>query len=332
MATNLVRQRLFEECETSTAQYPMSSDTENEDAPPISVNVGATAKFEVKKNVTQNVPEDVTRATSGAWLDLISPLTHWAGLRGDQLEHKRQLLRIQQGETLVRVGQSAHRRLKELGVDPKPIPTKALIPILEKASLEDADSMLIQTWGNLLASASVHYDVEVITFASILSEIGPRERMIIEKMLGPSGPGRWKDRTMRLTQNIEKTLNKQGEQLHRLLDEAIDTNDHAVFEHLKAFMPDGYPVLVTDIERHLSPMGKDAEPKGDIENPFYAENIMGFTILERQRLIDRGHYVGMFSYSETNPLVISISWSRFTTLGYAFVARVAARDGENAVI
>ncbi len=308
----------------------MSSDTENENTPPVSINIGATAKFEVKKNVTQNVPEDVTRATSGAWLDLISPLTHWAGLKGDQLQHKRQLLRIEQEETLVRVGQKARGRLKELGVDPKPIPTKALFPILEKASLEDADSTLIEAWGNLLASASAQYDVEVITFASILSEIGPRERMIIETMLGPSGPGRRKDREVPMARNVGESLGKQEEEIQRLLNEAIDTNDHTIFERLMAFLPNGYPALINYVDRSLSSKtpGFHIEPKGKVDNPFYVENRMGFRILERQGLIT-GDFFHTFIYEQS--LNFRIAWSIFTELGYAFVARIAARDRDNAV-
>jgi hypothetical protein len=60
-------------------------------------NVSATAKVEAtarasyqhKKTVTEIIPPDVTRAKADAWLTLILPITEWAGLRGDQLRHKR---------------------------------------------------------------------------------------------------------------------------------------------------------------------------------------------------------------------------------------------------
>jgi hypothetical protein len=44
--------------------------------------VEAVASFQRKKHVTEVIPPDVTRAKAGAWLDLISPVTEWAGLKG----------------------------------------------------------------------------------------------------------------------------------------------------------------------------------------------------------------------------------------------------------
>jgi hypothetical protein len=56
-----------------------------------SVKLEATAKasYVRKKKIMEVVPPDVTRAKTGAWLDLISPLTEWAGLKGDELRFKR---------------------------------------------------------------------------------------------------------------------------------------------------------------------------------------------------------------------------------------------------
>ena len=41
----------------------------------------AKVEYSRKTNITAVVPEDVTLANAGAWLDLISPITQWAGLR-----------------------------------------------------------------------------------------------------------------------------------------------------------------------------------------------------------------------------------------------------------
>ena len=112
--------------------------------------VGASAKYEVKKNVTEHVPEDVTRARNTAWLTLLSPFTQWAGLIGDRLAHKRQLLRIQQEEALEAVFAQAAPRLALLKRPVEPIPVKFLVPFLENASLEEPDSELIRLWANLL--------------------------------------------------------------------------------------------------------------------------------------------------------------------------------------
>ncbi|HWA48884.1 MAG TPA: hypothetical protein VG742_11450, partial [Dongiaceae bacterium] len=55
--------------------------------------LGATAKLEGvvsarysrNHSIKETIPADVTRAKTGAWLDLISPFTEWAGLKGDEL-------------------------------------------------------------------------------------------------------------------------------------------------------------------------------------------------------------------------------------------------------
>ncbi|MGY3588694.1 hypothetical protein ACVIGB_002348 [Bradyrhizobium sp. USDA 4341] len=74
------------------------------------------ATYQRKHTTTAIVPADVTRAKAGAWIDLISPITEWAALRGDALRHKRELLRIQQEETLLNLAQKIQnwRRLQLL--------------------------------------------------------------------------------------------------------------------------------------------------------------------------------------------------------------------------
>lgn len=76
---------------------------------PVKIEASAIAKvgatYSVVKKVTEVVPEDITRAKAASWLDLISPLTEWAGLKGDQLRSKRDILRLQQEETLARIAE-----------------------------------------------------------------------------------------------------------------------------------------------------------------------------------------------------------------------------------
>lgn len=115
----------------------------------------AVAKFSREKKITERVPEDVTRAKAGAWLDLISPITEWAGLKGDQLRHKRELLRLQREETLNCIGERVQKALRGRSSTVNPVPMKILVPYLEKASLEDpADTTMVDMWANLLLSAS----------------------------------------------------------------------------------------------------------------------------------------------------------------------------------
>jgi hypothetical protein len=143
----------------------------------------AKATYQRKHSTTEVIPADVTRARAGAWLDLISPITAWAGLKGDQLQHKRELLRIQQEAVLYKIARSAKRKLVEQNIDVVPIPTKFLVPFLERASLEDESSDLCDRWSDLLVSAATEYDPSMIRFSAILGEIGAGEVNLLNRMV-----------------------------------------------------------------------------------------------------------------------------------------------------
>jgi hypothetical protein len=293
-----------------------------------SAKLEAVAKiaYERKRVIKEDVPADVIRAKAGKWLDLISPITEWAGLKGDALRHKRALLRIEQEETLYKVGLQARARLEELGESPKPIPTKAVIPILEKASLEDPDSELIEGWGNLLASSSVHYDVEVITFAEILSKIGSRERQIIERILGRKELGPWRDRSARATHGAGARLIDEQEAIKPLLLKAIEAQDQGIFEELRRFMPEGYPLLVSKIVKSKA-SARSVRPVSVFEEEFYSKNFAGFEILKKQDLIEENG-TGFSWRTDTGEAPLGISWFVLTELGYAFVKRIVTAAAE----
>jgi hypothetical protein len=150
----------------------------------------ATAKFEAvakatysrKRTTTEVIPPDVTRAKAGAWLDLISPITEWAGLRGDALKYHRQQLRIQQEDSLWRLGEELRKKMAGLEVL-APIAPKILVPALEKASLEDpCDETMIERWANLLASATQKLPVQP-RFVGILGELAGSQAECLEELI-----------------------------------------------------------------------------------------------------------------------------------------------------
>jgi hypothetical protein len=151
--------------------------------------IGASAKYEVQKTITEQVPEDVTRAKSAAWLTMLSPFTQWAGLIGDKLAHKRALLRIQQEETLLKIMQEAAPKLANIKSPIEPIPAKFLIPFLECASLEDPDSGLIRMWANLLVSSAKNYHGDNVYYVHLISQMSSLQARLFESIIGPRGPG-----------------------------------------------------------------------------------------------------------------------------------------------
>jgi hypothetical protein len=148
-----------------------------------SARIAAIAKYEVRKSIKEVVPEDVTHAKAGAWLTLISPITQWAGLKGDELAYKRTLLRLQQEETLLEIAKRAKSRISALE-SPGPIPNKFMVPFLEKASLEEEDSTLVDLWAGLLVSAAEDYKPHYIHFSNIISQISARQAGVFSDLIG----------------------------------------------------------------------------------------------------------------------------------------------------
>src|SRR5580704_6544999 len=150
------------------------------------VEAVAKATYQRKKTTTEVVPPDVTRAKAGAWLTLLSPITEWAGLKGDALNFKRRLLRVQQEETLLSVAQSVRAKLAGEEVV-RPVPRKILIPALEKASLEEAtDQIMIDRWSNLLASAALSPSVQP-RYVGILEELAGVQAECLERIAFNNG-------------------------------------------------------------------------------------------------------------------------------------------------
>lgn len=99
-------------------------------------------------------------------------------MKGDQLRAKRALFRIQQEETLLRVGEAVRRKVENKPIEP--VPPKILVPALEKASLESPlDEVMIEKWANLLASASQKMVVQP-RFVSILGELAGSQAECLE--------------------------------------------------------------------------------------------------------------------------------------------------------
>jgi hypothetical protein len=144
----------------------------------LSAKAVASAKFSRKRIIQESVPADVTRAKATAWLDLISPLTEWAGLKGDELRQKRVQLRLQREDVLTRIAEKCTKRLGLRPPNSVPVPNKFFVPFLEQASLEDPDSSLVDMWANLFVSASENFESYHTHFVSIISRLSHKQAEI----------------------------------------------------------------------------------------------------------------------------------------------------------
>jgi Abortive infection alpha len=144
------------------------------------VEVVAKAVYQRKKIIKEITPPDVIRAKAGAWLDLISPITMWAGLKGDALRYKREELRIHQEAALEALARTIHLKMKGKKVA-QPLPPKIMVPALEGASLEDSESPLIEWWANLLVSGATGEPLRPF-LVDLMKRIGIEEASLLDKL------------------------------------------------------------------------------------------------------------------------------------------------------
>ncbi|MGT2501008.1 Abi-alpha family protein [Bradyrhizobium guangxiense] len=78
----------------------------------------------------------------------------------------------------------ARARLSKSPEGLKPIGTKFLVPFLEKASLEDKDSPLINMWAGLLASAATGGSSYHVHFVSVISQLSQKQGELLEELIG----------------------------------------------------------------------------------------------------------------------------------------------------
>jgi len=295
----------------------------------VKFEVGAVAKAEVGAKYQRNtqvlvtVPEDVTRAKAEAFLDAISPVTQSLGLVGDLISDVRARLGAQRIEVLSIIGDKARALIENQKEKPGAIPMKALLPILDRASLEEpSDDTLTTAWGALIASASLDYDPEVMTFSRILSELSPRECMVLERIFGDRHEwvlGERPPAAMRRFFEDERRIKA-------LILDAVTNEDTALFEKLHEFVDDAMPMAFTvaftfGVSERANWVNKR------LREPFYSENEAAFHLLvEAQRLLQvSGH-----SYSWRNgETPVGIDWVTLTDLGGRFAARVIPRSTNN---
>jgi hypothetical protein len=278
-------------------------------------NLPINVSFNRSKKITEHIPEDAARAKVHAWLDVISPITEWAGLKGDALRRKRELMRLEQEASLVALGQKLKEKLE--GKTITPLAPKVLIPSLEKASLEPPDSEMIAKWANLLAAEALDPSDDARTCVSIFGELGHYEAEIMD--------------------SIQKRL------------VASDLWDQEKFNQrysaIRQFMKDNYDGLRTIVERHgagelsdedLNPllgpilekspawvfslrMRKSKDDQQSLSLPFSEDQRVAVDILEYRNLIVRREYMELLR----GVSLLTIDWFDLTNLGFRFLKKVS---------
>jgi hypothetical protein len=141
----------------------------------VELDVGLSARASLEAKISTEIPSQSSGRLVDAITDVFRPFTERRGLKAD-------LIRLQREEVLIEIAKKAYRRLEIENVVPSPIPTKFLVPFLEKASLEDGDSYLIDRWADLLVSCSITPEAARPRFVQILSELGAAEAQLLRNI------------------------------------------------------------------------------------------------------------------------------------------------------
>lgn len=111
----------------------------------IKIDVGLSAKAEIKAEI----PSSSMGRLVDALTDAIRPFTEARGLRADTI-------RLQREDVLIEIARRAQQRARLENGELHPVPLKTLVPLLEKASLEDPeDEEMLDLWAALLAAETM---------------------------------------------------------------------------------------------------------------------------------------------------------------------------------
>ena len=138
---------------------------------PLSVDIGVKANLEIKAEV----PKQSAGRLVDALTDIFRPFTEARGLKADQI-------RLQREDVLFEIAKKARARAVLEEVELHPVPTKLLVPFIEKASLEDLDKDMQDRWAALLLSASKEYHARHLTFVDILTRLSSDELRLLEEI------------------------------------------------------------------------------------------------------------------------------------------------------
>jgi hypothetical protein len=146
----------------------MSSDQK------LPVNIDLAAKIEARFEAKTEIPAESSGRLLDALTDLIRPISEARGLKADQI-------RLQREDIAYQIVQKALKRKELENLQFNPISNKVLVPLLEKASLEDKDSSFIDWWSNLLTRAA-QGKMNRPYFAELMSQLGEPEGELLSQL------------------------------------------------------------------------------------------------------------------------------------------------------
>ncbi|MGH6889849.1 MAG: hypothetical protein ACREHF_11760 [Rhizomicrobium sp.] len=156
---------------TKDPKNAASAKNDKSEKSPVSIDVGFGVKASME--VSAEIPREDTGRLVAALTDIIRPFTEARGIKADRI-------RLQRENVLIEIAKKARHRAALENLPVNPVPTKLLVPFLEKASAEVGDNAMQDRWAALLLSASKAYQAKHLTFIDILSRLSADELRILE--------------------------------------------------------------------------------------------------------------------------------------------------------
>lgn len=140
-------------------------------SPKIKVDIGA--KLSAQAKISTKVPAKSAGRLIDALTDVFRPFSERRGLKADQI-------RLQREDVLIEIAQKTKKRMTIERAKIQPVPNKFLIPFLEKASLEETSSYLVNMWSHLLTSCCSDPSNAHPRYVQILSELTAEDAQLLK--------------------------------------------------------------------------------------------------------------------------------------------------------
>ena len=120
--------------------------------------------------------DGIRKALGRALEQFLGPAANESGqLIADQIRYLRWRIALN-------IVERAERISAEKNYAKNSVPTKFLVPFLEKASLQDDDGLLSEMWSTLLAKARDDYKDRYVSYVDVLNTLSPTEASILNAM------------------------------------------------------------------------------------------------------------------------------------------------------
>lgn len=153
----------------------ISKNEKNEDHSQVNATVEIGAKASFLAEVKTEIPKESSGRFIDSLVDIFRPFSEARGLKADHI-------RLQREDVLIEIAKKARDRIVVEKILTEPLPLKVIVPLLEKASLEDtSDDYMMAKWAELLVSGATKKKITT-RLVTLLSEINSDQAKLLDEI------------------------------------------------------------------------------------------------------------------------------------------------------